>query len=427
MATTKKTTVKKKAASKKAAVKKAPAKKAASKKAAVKKAASKKATAKKAPAKKAASKKATAKKAPAKKAASKMAAAKKIQRKKSPPSSPAATDKIPQTLPSQILKKIEQTPQKNNQPVAFLVSPDEIMLSPLWNRDSVGDISTLISSIQTQGLLSPLLVRILKVVDPDTQAWEYRYRVIDGRRRFKALQEARHTEIPVTPWLGDATSPAVLEVSTKDEIDDSDPEVLQEFCASMVANLQRKDNSHPEVARSFYILQQKGDKIDTIAKKMSVTAGSVSQYLRVFDLSQEVQDAFNSGILTISHIRNFARIDGKGFNTFRKRLLKRIEEKKLSPSTVRDIIDAEIQKRGLPEKPKGGRKPKIAGYKPLDFSLPETQKKISPKKPDELVNYYQKAATRLQTLRPSANSSRYLEGVLKGMEISLGVQDSLPF
>ena len=67
------------------------------------------------------------------------------------------------------------------------ISIDEIETNPEQPRSSVGDLSELTASIESKGILEPLLVRPVS---------NSRYRIIAGERRFRAALEAGLTEVP---------------------------------------------------------------------------------------------------------------------------------------------------------------------------------------------------------------------------------------
>jgi ParB family chromosome partitioning protein len=349
------------------------------------------ATTKKAAPKKSAAKKSAPKKA-TKKASPKKPAAKKASPKKKETAQPPAKE-------ARVLSEGEIALAPDGDSLAsFEVPIEEIVLPDYWNREKLGDISHLVSSLKERGQLIPLLTNRV-IVDG-----KEKHLLVDGRRRYAALQEARISKA------------IVFSIPSEDTVLDA-----------IIANLNRQQNTPWEQAVVFKTLREKGRTVEHIAKSCGVTAGSVSHYLRLFDLEEDVQSAFKRGVLTISHIREFARVSGEPFTKFRAKLLNQIEAKSLSPTAVKERIDQELQTRGEPKKSKGGRKPKVPLYTPLNFEAPEIRSKIAPKPADEVVNYYSSAASRLQGMRPSSSSAKYLEGFLKGVEVSLGVTDKEPF
>ena len=66
------------------------------------------------------------------------------------------------------------------------------------------EMNTLIESIQTQGILSPLIVRPIENTD--------KYEVISGHRRLHAAQKAGITEVPALIYALDRDAARCLDV-----------------------------------------------------------------------------------------------------------------------------------------------------------------------------------------------------------------------
>lgn len=69
------------------------------------------------------------------------------------------------------------------------------------------EMNTLIESIQTQGILSPLIVRPIENTDE--------YEVISGHRRLHAAQKAGITEVPALIYALDRDAAAIAVVDSK--------------------------------------------------------------------------------------------------------------------------------------------------------------------------------------------------------------------
>ncbi|HEY6931490.1 MAG TPA: ParB/RepB/Spo0J family partition protein, partial [Thermoanaerobaculia bacterium] len=104
------------------------------------------------------------------------------------------------------------------------ISIDEIETNPEQPRSSVGDLAELTASIESKGILEPLLVRPLS---------NHRYRIIAGERRFRAALEAGLTEVPCI------------------ELDVPDNEVLE---IALIENLHRRDLHPFEEAEGYSAL-----------------------------------------------------------------------------------------------------------------------------------------------------------------------------
>lgn len=159
-------------------------------------------------------------------------------------------------------------------------------------------LKELAASIETQGVLQPILVRTWQVgmqlpagkVFGDMVGT---YEVIAGERRYRASKLAGLAEVPCF----------VRELSN-----------LQVLHAQVIENLQR-DDLHPiEEAEGYGKLMEQtddnGDKFtaDTIAAEVGKSRAYVYGRLKLLDLCQEARDAFFAGKLDASTALLIARI-----------------------------------------------------------------------------------------------------------------------
>jgi len=100
---------------------------------------------------------------------------------------------------------------------------DEIITNPDQPRRSVGDLSELKASIESKGVLEPILVRPLE---------DGRFRIIAGERRFRAAMEAGLAEVPCI------------------ELDVPDNEMME---IALIENLHRRDLHAFEEAMGYGI------------------------------------------------------------------------------------------------------------------------------------------------------------------------------
>lgn len=122
-------------------------------------------------------------------------------------------------------------------------------------------LQELAASIRENGIIQPLVLR--KLGD--------KYEIIAGERRFKAAQIA-----------GLTTVPAVIS-----NIDDNKSAEV-----ALVENVQRKDLTAIEEARSYKNLLDKGYLTqEQLAKKMGLSQPAVANKLRLLNLDDEVQQA----------------------------------------------------------------------------------------------------------------------------------------
>ena len=136
-----------------------------------------------------------------------------------------------------------------------------IEANPDQPRSMLGDLSDLKASIESKGVLEPILVR------PRDGG---RFTIISGERRFRAAMEAGLTDVPCI----------VLEVS--------DAEVVE---IALIENLQRKDLSPLEEADGYLTLQDKhGYTHEQIAKAVGKSRVTVTETLSLARLPMRVRD-----------------------------------------------------------------------------------------------------------------------------------------
>ncbi len=135
-------------------------------------------------------------------------------------------------------------------------------------------LSELVASIQQQGLLQPLIVREIS---------NGRYEIIAGERRWRACQLAGLQEIPV-----------VLR-----QVDDETAMVM-----ALVENMQREDLTPMDQARAMYRLSSEfGLTHQQIADLLCKSRATVSNHVRLLNLSAEVRRLVENGDLDMGHAR----------------------------------------------------------------------------------------------------------------------------
>ena len=142
-------------------------------------------------------------------------------------------------------------------------------------------LQELAASIRENGIIQPLVLR--KLGD--------KYEIIAGERRFKAAQIA-----------GLTTVPAVIS-----NIDDNKSAEV-----ALVENVQRKDLTAIEEARSYKNLLDKGYLTqEQLAKKMGLSQPAVANKLRLLNLDDEVQQALLDEKISERHARTLLRLSSK--------------------------------------------------------------------------------------------------------------------
>lgn len=166
-------------------------------------------------------------------------------------------------------------------------------------------LNDLALSIKQHGIIQPLVLR----------RKNDKYEIIAGERRFKAAKLA-----------GLASVPAVI--SNLD--DNASAEV------AIVENIQRKDLTAIEEAKSFQALLDKGYMTqDELARKMGLSQSAISNKLRLLTLDESVQDAILSEKISERHARTLLKVPS---HEKQKELLNKIINERLTVKQLEDEI-----------------------------------------------------------------------------------------
>lgn len=135
-------------------------------------------------------------------------------------------------------------------------------------------LKELAQSIQSQGLIEPLIVRQLS---------ENRYELIAGERRWRAAMLAGLSEVPcVIHTYNDQQAAAV----------------------ALIENIQRENLSVVEEAKGYYrLVTEFHFQQDEIASLMGKSRSHVANTLRLLSLCPEVQEQLHRGDLSSGHAR----------------------------------------------------------------------------------------------------------------------------
>jgi ParB family transcriptional regulator, chromosome partitioning protein len=133
--------------------------------------------------------------------------------------------------------------------------------NPDQPRHHFGDLSELKASIESKGILEPILVRPLESGN---------YQIISGERRFRAAIEAGLAEIPCI------------------ELDLPDNEALE---VALIENLQRKDLTPFEEARAYRDLLERHQYTHArIAETVGRSRVSVTESLALLKIPDDIQE-----------------------------------------------------------------------------------------------------------------------------------------
>ncbi|MDR1480855.1 MAG: ParB/RepB/Spo0J family partition protein [Planctomycetaceae bacterium] len=139
------------------------------------------------------------------------------------------------------------------------------------------ELEQLAGSLQTHGLLQPVVVR--RVLTDNLE----RYQIIAGERRYRAAVKLGWLELPV--HCLDADDRTMVEVA-------------------LTENVQRKDLNAIEKAIAFAkYLEVYGGTHEELAKRLELDRSTVTNLLRLLDLDVKLQEGVRKGELTMGHAR----------------------------------------------------------------------------------------------------------------------------
>lgn len=239
------------------------------------------------------------------------------------------------------------------------VSLDDIIPNRFQPRLSFDEdaLNELAKSIRQHGIIQPLVLR--KVGN--------KYEIIAGERRYKASFIAGLTKVP-----------AVV-------IDLNDNESAE---VAIVENIQRKNLSALEEAKSYKKLLDRGYLTqDELAIKMGKTQGSISNKLRLLNLTDVVQNALLNNEISERHARSLLRLEDP---EEQEEVLHRIVTERLNVRDTDTLINSILSTKDFVSprvvKSLGGSKPKedmsfeelFNGYKEEITNEPAIEDKVYP-------------------------------------------------
>ena len=179
-------------------------------------------------------------------------------------------------------------------------------------------LAELADSIREQGVLQPLVVRVIStpIEVPDATTHE----IVAGERRWRAAQVA-----------GLSTVPVVVR-----ELDDQSA-----LAVALIENLQREDLNPIDQAQS---LSRLADEFalthEQVAKAVGRSRSSVSNLMRLLDLQSEVKDLLAQGGIDMGHARALLALDAKRQLAMARRVVARSLSVREVEEAVRRLLAA---------------------------------------------------------------------------------------
>jgi ParB family chromosome partitioning protein len=136
------------------------------------------------------------------------------------------------------------------------------------------ELQELANSIKSQGILQPIVVRLVK---------NNQYEIIAGERRWRGAQIAGIHEIPAL-------------------IKNMSDETVQEV--ALIENIQRENLNAVEEARAYkVILNNKNTDYEKLSQSVGKSKSHISNMIRLLELDEEILNFIVSGKLTMGHAR----------------------------------------------------------------------------------------------------------------------------
>lgn len=150
------------------------------------------------------------------------------------------------------------------------------------------EMNTLIESIQTQGILSPLIVRPIEDTDE--------YEVVSGHRRLHAAQKAGITEVPALIYVLDRDTAAIAVVDSnlhREHILPSEKAFAYKLKADALKHQgQRTDITSEQIAPKL--------STEVIGEQEGISKDTVKRYIRLTYLIPEFLEKMDKGEIALS-------------------------------------------------------------------------------------------------------------------------------
>ena len=148
-------------------------------------------------------------------------------------------------------------------------------------RMEAGALQELAESIREQGVMQPLLVRLVSIG---------KYEIIAGERRFRAASIAGLTEVPVLVSGADDQAAAAM---------------------ALVENMQREDLNPLEESQGLArLIEEFGFTHEQAAKAVGKSRSAITNLLRLAQLAKPVQAMLLAGDIDMGHARALLPLPG---------------------------------------------------------------------------------------------------------------------
>jgi ParB family chromosome partitioning protein len=241
------------------------------------------------------------------------------------------------------LDALEKTLAEEKERVV-LINVEKIKPNPNQPRTHIDDsaIQGLADSIQSVGLLQPILVR--KEGDD--------YFVIAGERRLQACKIAGLREI------------AAIIVRASEE---------ETLTMALIENIQRTDLDPIEEARAYQVLVNRFKlKQHEIAQRVGKDRATIANMIRLLNLPGTIQKSLSEGRMSVGHAKLLLSVSEKK----REELFNEVVKKGLSVRALEKMMDSQKKKEGDKKEKRRIKHPQIKKMEDLLISILGTKVEI---------------------------------------------------
>lgn len=181
-------------------------------------------------------------------------------------------------------KEVDKMKNTMKKPVAIPVEKLHPFTGHPFKVKDDAEMNTLIESIQTQGILSPLIVRPIENTD--------KYEVISGHRRLHAAQKAGITEVPALIYALDRDSAAIAVVDSNLHREHILPSE-KAFAYKMKYEAMKHQGTSCQLGTKLCTDEQ-------IAEKANDSARQIQRYIRLTHLIPELLEFMDENRIALS-------------------------------------------------------------------------------------------------------------------------------
>ena len=185
---------------------------------------------------------------------------------------------------------------------------DQIAANPFQPREHITDenLDPLVQSILIHGVIQPLTLR---------NAGEDQYQIISGERRARAARKAGLEYVPA--FVRSANDQNMLEMA-------------------LIENTHRENLNAVEIALSYKrLIEECNLNHDNLAERVGRDRTTVTNYLRLLKLPDEVQIALTEERISMGHARAMINIDDEEAQL---KVFRAIQDRSLSVRQTEDLV-----------------------------------------------------------------------------------------